>query len=509
MGKAPLGKAPFHIFSALLMLLVVAGSVQAAHAQELAPPAPDLRLPGMEETGAGTSGIGASGSTYAAGNASGAGNTAALRDGRNIRPGQRDAAMAAPLPRPAPLPRIADDARLPEVPRLPAGDTRRATPLMTGSTGRAAASAPAAMDARIPRTGATAGADEAGEGLRMGAFRLRGTLEMGGSVRYQRNAADTVRAGLRIAPDLRLESMWPRHALAFTASGSFIAYTPQGVDAQGALGATLRLDARRDTRLELSLNHAVDEADDGSGTSGLSELQHELSANVALEHERYRLRGTLSAGVLWHEEKGRARDYLQPQASARLRLRTAPVLAIYGEVGVDARRYRENAAANDSIGGYVEGGVELLRGPIWEGQVGVRLAARDYRDPAQETFIGAGVNGNLTWRPTRRTDITLAATFDLQDTASGRSRQQTLNLSVRQQIRSTLQGDVALGVEHDDVSGGQDNLTLRASASLSWQIWQRLWIVSRYAVERTHAGSLSQPIGAPEHRFDLALRRQF
>ncbi len=463
----------------LLMMAVGTASAQQAGL----PAAPDLRLPGVDDLAEGEDGVR---DAYVMSGATS--NTPASRQ-------QAETVRGRAVPRRNPvLPQV--PARLEQPPALP------------DQPGITTSSIVPEQQFPPPPPPPPAQADTQDGGLRLGAFILSGEVETGGVYSFRRGDTREHAIGLRSAPDLRLTSNWPRHELQFSARGEFIAWNRGGDDARGNLGATLRLDARRDTRLRLAVDYGVDDA--GIGSSG-SEGQHEVDSTIALEHERYRTTIALTAGALRHFERGNAQDYTQPHVSLRGRLRTSPALAVYGEVGGDARLYDEKRDSSgikrNSLGGYVEAGVELLRGPIWEGRVGVRLAGRHYKESSIEDFIGVGGNGNLTWRPTPHTEAGLEAAFSLEDDAAGRVRNQTVALSLRQQLRRDVEARGRLEAENNDVNSGNDVLTLRASASLAWQIWRRLWLVANYGWEKdlVRGGANSQA----EHIVGLGLRQTF
>ena len=394
---------------------------------------------------------------------------------RRREPG-RATAMASPLPQPPQPP------RLDELPRLPAVTNTIAPP-------------------SLPPSSSVRRQTETSEGgTRLGAFVLGGEVEAGGVWTSRRDESGRDATGARLAPDLRLTSNWARHELAFSASGEFIAWSRGPLEANGTVGASLRLDARRDLALRTTLSWQVDKL----AARSLA-LEHQLDATQSIEWQRYRVQATAAVGVMrsFQTNVDESDSYTQPHASVRLRLRTAPALALYGEVGGDVREHRLSA---DSKGAYGEAGVELLRGPVLEGRLGVRGEWRKYDDGTH--FSGIGVNGNVTWRPTRTASLGLDAAFDLQDAAdSGRVRQQTIGLFFQQRPRRDLDWRGRLEVEHDDAVGSEDSLNLRLSTELAWRIWRRLWLVPGYAYERTFVKGGPDP--DPEHQVRLSLRRRY
>ena len=395
-------------------------------------------------------------------------------DRRARRDDSPPAVTASPLPQPPRPPRLD---RLPQPPAI----TSTIAP-------------PPPMMRRSTRS------EDVEGGVRLGVFTLRGEMTAGGVWTSRRDESGRDAAGVRLAPDLRLTSNWVRHELSFSANGEFIAWSRGPVEANGMLGASLRLDARRDLALRTALSWRVNKL-----TARSLALEHQLDATQSVEWRRHRVQATAAVGVTGAVQTNADTNdpYVQPHASLRLRLRTAPALAVYGEVGGDVRERKRGV---DSKGVYGEAGIELLRGPVLEGQLGVRGEWRKHDDDSH--FAGVGVNGTITWRPTRTASLGLDAAFDLQDAAdSGRVRQQTIGLFFRQQPRRDLDWRGRLELERDDAVAGTDSLALRISSELAWRIWRRLWLVPGYTFERTFVKGEADP--KPEHQVRVSLRRTF
>jgi len=192
-------------------------------------------------------------------------------------------------------------------------------------------------------------------------------------------------------------------------------------------------------------------------------------------------------------------DYTTPSIGLRASLQDSPVLHPYAEIGADMRIYDRNrmgGVKRNSKGAYAEAGVEFAPDGIWSGALGLRLAMRDYDDPSYKTAWGAGLNGSLTWRPTRVTEVKLTSSFDIdEDNTSGSSgaRKYKVTLAPRHMLRANLVLRGNLGLEYTGYIGIPDHEEiLTAGAELAWRFHRGFELVGAYAAEKqwsTFAGA--------------------
>ncbi len=356
-------------------------------------------------------------------------------------------------------------------------------------------------------------------GLRLGAFRLHETIEADGVVSdnidqtaHGRKAA----AGVRIAPSIRLKSIWPRHGLDIRLGSEFIQWSRHGErEASASASARLRLDIRYTTYATIETTYDLGEEDGASGR-----LQHDLGLKTALTHEAGRLRLSLGADVtrrlytrpLSGGSSGYDDDYTQPAAHLRLAYRPAAIIHPYAEIGADRRIHDRNRDSSgvrrNSTGAYVEAGVEFAPDAIWSGSAGLRLALRDYDDPAYRTAHGVGLNAALTWRPTRITRIRLTSSFDIDETTTSGSsgaRKYAITITPQHALRDNLLLKGNLGLEYTGYIGisGHEWL-LSAGAEIAWTFHRGYELVGAWGAERqwsTFAGA-----DYLENRFTIGLR---
>ncbi len=354
-------------------------------------------------------------------------------------------------------------------------------------------------------------------GLRRGAFVYYPEVELDGifsdnidQVAHGKRAA----AGLRIAPSLRMKSLWPRHELSLSLKGAYIAWNRAGEDeASLEAGADLRLDMRRGTRLELSAGYDLGEED---ATPARLEHQPRLSARIVHDGGRLRLSATAEVSRTFYTaplsggSSGFDDDYTMPGAALRATLDTGGALRPYVEVGGDARIHDRNRDASgtkrNSLGGYAQAGVEFAPSAIWSGALGLRLALRDHDDPGRGTVHGLGLEGNLTWRPRRTTQVVMKASFDIDEEAgTNGARKYRLELTPQHALRRNLTLKGIFTAEYSDYLGAADHeWLLDAGAEVTWTFHRGLALVGRYMLERqwsTFAGG-----DYLENRISIGLR---
>ncbi len=434
-------------------------------------------------------------------------------------PGKEDAQPAqtpTPAKQPqAPPPAFARPPALPPMPAMPAAPS---------ALRLQAAQAPQDMrEEALPAPPLPPGETPPGPfdppGLRLGAFRLHETIEADGVVSdnidqttHDRKAA----AGVRIAPSIRLKSIWPRHGLDIRLGSEFIQWSRHGErEATASASARLRLDIRYTTYATIETTYDLGEEDGASGR-----LQHDLGLKTTLTHEAGRLRLSLGADVtrrlytrpLSGGSSGYDDDYTQPAAHLRLTYRPAAILHPYAEIGADRRIHDRNRDSSgierNSTGAYVEAGVEFAPDAIWSGSAGLRLALRDYDDPAYRTAHGVGLNASVTWRPTRITRVKLASSFDIDETTTSGSsgaRKYTLAITPQHALRDNLLLKGNLGLEYTGYIGIPDHeWLLNAGAEISWTFHRGYELVGAWGAERqwsTFAGA-----DYLENRFTIGLR---
>jgi len=169
-------------------------------------------------------------------------------------------------------------------------------------------------------------------GLRLGAFRAYPSVEVTGVVTDNVEQSATGRQsdiGLRIAPELRLQSDWVRHSYTLTGNGELIFYTDNTDFDEHSANVTgnLVIDVRRSTTWEgigtYELSQTAPSSSEVPDSASGDRTDQEFGYTSRLTHRMGRLAARLSAGVryLWFDDVSLAgggvednadRNYLEP-----------------------------------------------------------------------------------------------------------------------------------------------------------------------------------------------------
>ncbi len=433
-----------------------------------------------------------------------------------------EGAAPQPVPQPAPVrPAVSPVQANPSAPTLSLGDqTHPQNGSQTRNAGNSALPLPGddvsvaalpPVDAPQQRRAARDETDPyAPLGLRAGAFNLFPTLGL--SAVYTDNVAQTAQGemddvGLRLTPGLRLESNWVRHSFTLNASGTALFYADNSAFDQTTANAAaaLRLDVRRTTTANFTADYqltetsAADREVPDAATGRRRDMQ--FGGTAGLSHRFNRLTVTGTAGLRYAMfddvelagggvEDNSDRDYLEPSVSLRLGYETSPAVQPFVEVGyrprIHSRRRDRDGLRRSSHGGFVRAGADLNLSPIWSGNVGVRYDVRAFEEPGLETIHAFGGDANLTWRPTRLTDVvfTAGSTID-ESTGAGVSGSRTLTggIAISHAFRQNLRGGASAGVEFRNfIVAADEELTLTGGLSLSYLISREIEVLANYDV---------------------------
>jgi hypothetical protein len=336
----------------------------------------------------------------------------------------------------------------------------------------------------------------AAQGLPAGAFRLFPSLEIGTVIssnarRSSSNAEADV--GLRVKPQLRVESNWVRHSL--TGSASFEAQ--QFLDntdiktASGSVQGALRLDVRRTTTSDIDWSYTATstgiEDNDLPDTATGARLDHTIAANAGVTHDFGGLDGRLRFGVSRNlfgdvdltgggTEDNKDRNYTQLSIAARAALRTGGKIQPFGEVAYEPRVYDKkkdrNGTNRNSQGLRVSAGVSLSDDPIWSGDIAASLELRDYSDESLGTAIAPGFLANVSWRPTDLTRFEFNSGVSLTETvAAGVAATQswTLGTNITHALRENLEVEAGLSTALERVDG-DSTLTSTGTLGVNWTL---------------------------------------
>ncbi len=345
-------------------------------------------------------------------------------------------------------------------------------------------------------------------GLRTGAFRLYPALGIGSAFTDNVNeSASRPKAdvGLRVTPDLRLQSDWVRHSLSLTASGDFVFYHkhPQYNDITFDTRAALRLDVLHDTTFDLTAGYDLTQTFGSSSevpsTATSQRVDQTVSTAASLTRQAGRIVATLAAEANWYKygnvnlgsggiENNADRNYVEPDVRLRLGYATSTAVVPFIEAAYAPRLHEitvdRSGLRRDSQGGYLRAGLSLNPSDLWSGDVAVRYDYRDYADKSLKSVSAVGLDADLIWRPTRLTTITFKASSGLDETADAGAtaiRNWTGSATIAQALRDDVVLTAGIGANYASYVGiSLNELTLNADVAVSYILRRNIELTAGY-----------------------------
>lgn len=349
-------------------------------------------------------------------------------------------------------------------------------------------------------------------GLRLGAFRAYPAVEVTGVVtdNVQQSASGRqADIGLRIAPELRLQSDWVRHSASLDANSELIFYADDADFNERSANVTgnLLLDVRRSTTWETTGTYGLTQTSPSSSEVPNSASGRRTDQNFAfttrLSHRMGRLVGRISAGLRYllfddvsltggGREDNSDRNYLEPSAELRLSYEHTPAIRPFAEIRyrprIHDRTVDRSGLRRDSHGGTVSAGVEFDLSQIWSGEVALRYDIRVFEDATLDTVHSAGVDANVVWRPSRLTTVRMTASSELDESASAgisAVRNYAGTLAIEHALRENVVISGTGGLAFNDrVGSRQDELTIDAGVGVSYLLSREAEVLARYGFSR-------------------------
>ena len=287
-------------------------------------------------------------------------------------------------------------------------------------------------------------------GLRVGSFLLRPSLEQ--DVGYDTNpnrlsGQQKGSAEFRTEGALALASDWERHSLTAALRGAYAWYpsvpSANRPDADAAID--LRLDALRDTRIDLGATYRLSTQQPGSveqplvGTSRAFVQDLGAAAGVTQTFGRLAvgLRGSVARTIYDPLDVGDGTQVSQADRNVtayNLRLRTGyeatPGVQPYVEVNVSRRQYDQQfdnsgyERSSNGLNGRIGSTFEISR--ILTGDINVGYGEWTFDDPRLAPLRGPVADASLIWAATPLTTVTLRGTASFSDTIVSGSSGATL-----------------------------------------------------------------------------------
>ncbi|MET0483076.1 MAG: outer membrane beta-barrel protein [Aestuariivirgaceae bacterium] len=343
-------------------------------------------------------------------------------------------------------------------------------------------------------------------GVRSGPILYRPSLVVEGVATDNLRGSRTDRIadiGLRLAPSLIIETDWVRHAFRFSGTAERIFYADQSeFDPTAAdAGASLRLDLKGGSTVELAADYDLSEASAGADEVPQSAVglrrDQAVGGSAAVIHDVGRIDLEARAGALAFVysdvaladggiESNRDRNYIEPQLSVKAGYGLKPGLKPYVRLEYAPRLHEQavdrNGERRDSQGGAVSLGAVIDGEPVWSGDLALRYERRFYDDPGLDPAGIIGLAGNLIWRPSATTTFALTATSGLSETVNA-GDSATPDQGVTLGLTQLFRDDVALtalgGVDWSGGEGGGD-LTWTASLGITWALGRHAALLAGY-----------------------------
>jgi hypothetical protein len=372
-------------------------------------------------------------------------------------------------------------------------------------------------------------------GLRPGGFIVFPTLDLG--IGYDDNAlrrtAPARKQGSMFYSanaGLRAQSDWSRHELTADLRGGYTWFA--GVDnadrptGQGRIG--LRLDATRDTAVNMELRGSIDT--ESPGSPNLSDrvvnrpvtYQTGASLGVTQRWNRFLVSGTvlvdradyadgkLSNGSSFSQQD---RNYTQYAARGRMAYEVTPGLVPFAEVQVDTRRYDQNLnsgfrRSSDGVSGRAGTSFEITRTLV--GEISAGYGIRRFDDPRLTELRGPIVDGALTWIVSPLTTLRLRGVTQFEETtiadaAGGLTRRISAELTHAFLRNLVFNAQASFSVTDFQGISRKDD-TFRAGMGLDYSLTRNLVARASVTHERTTSNAPGNNLSANVFLFGLRLQ---
>jgi hypothetical protein len=278
-------------------------------------------------------------------------------------------------------------------------------------------------------------------GIRAGAFLLKPAIELYGGYETNPNSSNVDPQGSaygRTKAELDAESDWARHAFRGRIEGEYTAYDefPDLNAPRYSADGALRIDARRDLRLDFALRSALDSQSPGDpdlpddvkgrpqnfrtgASAGATWKPNRLSVGGIGEVDRrvYEDAETNSGGIIDNEDE----NYTAYEVRLRTGYELDPGLEPFVEASVNRRNYdlkiNDSGVLHDSSGFRTYLGVRIEPDPIWALEAKLGYGEQEAEDPTIPVQDGLVAQGSLIWRPSALTTFWLTAEKDFSPTS--------------------------------------------------------------------------------------------
>ncbi|MEM0900409.1 MAG: outer membrane beta-barrel protein [Pseudomonadota bacterium] len=380
-------------------------------------------------------------------------------------------------------------------------------------------------------------------GVRLGAFIIRPTLDIGVSTVSRRGAQlsgdptpvviDDNEDGsfAEISAGFEAQSDWVRHSLAISANGRFQKLFSGEAPEAPELG--LGVEGTLDITRELSLVGTID-YDLTQSVFETSRTSQSLAADAELQYDTGLIALALRGGVqrdlsdddiLISNENSTSpgdpvtgttadNDATSYRFAVRGGFQASPVFSPFAEAEIGVRTsdtaIDSDGIARDSTSYTLRAGTEIDLGERLSGEVSAGFVYDDFDEDSLSDISAVVVGADLNWTPREGTDVALqVGTTTAPSSATGVSgaRIYTLDASINQQIRYNMEGSLGFSYSHENPEGPDFSLdTFGVDAGVTYWFNRYMGLTGSYGFEAV--ASADETEAQTSHRGFLGLRFQ-
>ena len=339
-------------------------------------------------------------------------------------------------------------------------------------------------------------------GLRVGTFTVLPSLQQ--SIGYDTNPEQVVNrsargsAALRTDAELNFRSDWSAHELAGELRGGYSGY-PDNQSANrpnGAGNVRLRLDANRDTRIDVEGRFLIDTQRAGSpdlnatvagrpiiasyGTTiGLTETFNRLQVSLRglIDRSEFEDARLSNGTVLSQADRNLNQFGLRLRAAYEISPVISPFVDLLGNTRVYDQRIDSNGIRRDSDGVTLSAGAAFALTRFVAGEISAGFEHRTYEDPSLRDLTAPVINASLIWTASPLTTVRLTAATGIVETSlvgSSGVRTQVATLEVQHDLLRNLSltvGGSYLTSDYDRIAISEQGFSATARLDYRFNRW--------------------------------------
>ena len=337
-------------------------------------------------------------------------------------------------------------------------------------------------------------------GINLGPFTMTPTLATSALYAdniYAQETDEKSDIAVRVAPSIKLQSIWPVNKLTVNLVGQFDRFADlktENADRFDAdVNGLLELGSSTLIRSRLRWQRLQEpRSSQNAFVQTLEPIRYEMTSTaIGVSHDLNRVRvsgeaaaiktnyfnGRLQDGSVLDT---RGRDSNTITLRGKIEYAQMPGLSYFVQGTYNHRDFSQSLAATperDSTGYEVLAGVSFEPSALMRGDIGVGYLAQNFKDPFYHDYGSLGVRGRLEYYPTRLTTITLEADRRVEDSGtplSGAFLATTLGLKAEHALRRTLILTASMEYQADrfnDVDRKDDRYALGLRAEYRANRW--------------------------------------